>query len=947
MQYRFFKGITLAIACLWMMPLAATSQETIPNDPAMRQGKLPNGFSYFLRKNNKPASEIMMRLAVKAGFYHEDADQKELAHLLEHLAFNGTKHYPGDGIREFFNASGFKPGTNWNASTSSLYTDYFMNIPSGKQDIYSKCFQVLRDWAQDMTLTPEAIDAERGVVMGEMRYNDYRNMRENAVIARRAAHPMYPVDWRALHEHNILNFKYPSLLRFYKDWYRPELMAVIIVGDIDVDATEKMIQQLFGDLKTPDQPRQEGDLMAKFKVPMPGRKQFISMQHKEDKAIEIKIIQKRAAGNQGDRLVSDIRSDLIDELYSAMVRHRLEELSEDQSLLNGVFQIIQRDGSSTYKDQDELMTSISLIPDQSPRNAVNKVWAEIHRIARDGFSAAEFKQAQAETEVLIRSEESSRESNASIAANFQDHFVFGTAAPSAEQFTTLSKQLLEKITLEEVNRFAKAWIKEDVNMDVVIFGPEDKQLPDSATMFAWLNAAAKVKLPAYRPKEPISKDFSPYIKITPVDAKSALVSVKKIEELGVTEAVLSNGLRLVLKPLATEKEEIMMKGFRPGGLTKYSEEDVLQASRIFAVSNPLYLKFGKERFAKFLSEHDLRTGLGLEANSSILSGSCKTSDMEHMLQLLYINMNNPVKDTAYFRSRIEADKRIQWAVRGQSGQLYTDSMNKLTFTDDRYARPWPTDAQYAKLNLDRMYDIHRKEFSTPAAFTIILTGRFNPDEAIAQFIKYFGSAAPAPKQDTPPAIYTRAFTGKQDKTFYVGLDTMASVNLFYPGTYAVSQRNDIILQLLGEAFDISMMERIREKEGGAYSVASAISKGRELGDHYAFSVTFLPAMNNVEPMIAASVEELKKLQQNGVSEALFRQAKERVLYRYRLNLQERYFWAQYLEDQYRFDGSLDEVLKIPGIIDLISLEELNQAARRYFTTDNMMRFVSMPKTAKQ
>lgn len=934
-------------------------EDVIPADPEVRTGKLSNGLTYYIRKNQVPTDKVSLRLVVNAGSPHEDPDQLGLAHLLEHMAFNGTKHFPKGAIRDYFNSLGLQPGNDWNASTGD-FTDYFMDIPSGNSQAFSNCLQILRDWAQDMQLNPDEIDAERGVVLGEFRSGSAPGFIAEMSLQQKLVYnnPKYmypdPVTWRAAHDKNIKGFKHELLRRFYRDWYRPDLQAVIVVGNIDVAEVEQKIRQLFGDLKMPETVRDPLPLTAQMLVNLPGKRQYITVSSRDAAMVTFRFYQKRKASSPVVRTLKNVRNAMNDALYDEMVRQRLKMLMRNHpDLLSNTYHNRSRTAFGVNGGVEMLTTTIMVKPDQPLQPAVKQVMAEMNRIATDGFTETELQYAkpkvlQYQRELAVR-----YRSSYDMARLYQDHFLNSVATPAPGEMNSLYEKIIEETTVAEISAVAREWLNDMQNADIGIIAPEigHVEVPSEKDMWKCVAEAKRVKLPAYKAPEQVTGSFLAGKQLPAAPGK--VVEADRVdEELAFRTITFTNGMRLILKKSRPEKgkeDQVSLTGIKPGGVQAYAKKDSLNAANLgcFSVRQSGLGKYNKFQMEEFLSEKQLNISFLLGNLETEISGTCRPQDMETMLEIMYLQMTDVRKDPAAFEvwRQQERKEAAAYAVRNASYVFAMDSARNILHAgrDTRIYRQLNR-PEIDQLNFDRMYEIYREQFASPAGFTMILTGQFDEAEAIRLMSKYCGGFAKEERRQlfaTPGVI--PIVRGLQ-KTFYFGTGSGADVQLHFSGTYQPGIRSELLLQYVRYALEMKIRERLREKEGGTYSATTGCMQGREWGDAYCYSIYFNCTPDNVEHMIDAAKDEITTLKK-GIDEKFFLDTKQMVKEDWQKRLSRPDFWPAYLKDQYRYNEDNNVILRRLGLIDIITREDVNEALQQYLDVNTMTRLVLMPETS--
>ena len=538
----------------------------LPLDPNVKVGKLSNGFTYYIRKNSEPANRATLSLVNKVGSVLETEEQRGLAHFLEHMCFNGTKHFPKNKLIEYLGEAGVRFGADLNAYTGFNETVYQLPIPLDKPGLLKNAMQILRDWAQDATLDEEEIDKERGVVLEE------RRLRLGA--QQRIQDQLFPVIFNNSRYSNRLpigteevlkNCSYESLRKFYKDWYRPNLQALIIVGDINIKAIEKMIIDKFSDLKNPQQelPRTE------YSILLLNKNQFSAITDIEQPEMSIDVQFKNRAGS----LITedDYRKKIIQSVFNAMLTDRLNELGLQENM---PFTELSGSISGIVADLDAFGMAVKPKPGETEK-AFKALWTELERIKRFGFTTTELSRAKANMLSLMESafKEKDKTPSDQFVKEYVQHFLKGDASPGIEFEYNLYKTSLERIFVEDVNHFFSHWYG-DTNRDITITANEkDKaSLPSEALINQWIKETGETNITAYIDNA-IDNILMP---VKPVAGKVA--SEKKIPEINATELALSNGIKVILKPTTFKKDEILFSASSPGGLSLVSDDKFYAAN---------------------------------------------------------------------------------------------------------------------------------------------------------------------------------------------------------------------------------------------------------------------------------------------------------------------------------------------------------------------------------
>ncbi|HQS52218.1 MAG TPA: pitrilysin family protein, partial [Daejeonella sp.] len=618
---------------------------TIPLDPAIRTGKLPNGFTYYIRKNIEPKNRVQLYLANKIGSIMENDDQRGLAHFMEHMGFNGTKNFPKNDLVNYLQKAGVRFGADLNAYTSFDETVYQLPIPSDDPEVLKNGIQIMRDWAQDATLDPAEIDKERGVVLEEKRLGKGAQQRmQDKYLPMLFNNSRYSDRLPIGTEEVLKNFSTETIKQFYKDWYRPDLQALIVVGDIDVDAMEQTIKAKFSDLKNPAKPRQR----TKYSISLLNKNQFIAVTDKEFPVSVAQIMIKHPES----KLITttDYRNSILRSLFNSMIGTRFADMSKqaDPPFLQAGANI-----SGFLAGLDMYNVFVVAKPGEMERG-FKAILTETERVQRFGFTQTELDRAKQSylTNMESAFKEKDKTPSESLVNEYLRHFLEQEASPGIEYEYKMANSMTGGISLSDVNNLAKKYIT-DVNRDVIIMGPEkDKDnLPDEAKVESWISGTKQSNISPYVDQvsdKPLLSDKL---------SGGKVISESKIPEIGLTEFKLSNGVKVVLKPTDFKNDEISFSAFSAGGSSLYSDADFQSALYATAIiRNGGLGEFNSVQLPKLLSGKKVSVSPYITERFEGISGSTSPKDIETALQLTYLYFTQPRKDAETFKGLIAQQK---------------------------------------------------------------------------------------------------------------------------------------------------------------------------------------------------------------------------------------------------------------------------------------------------
>jgi len=912
-------------------PTKSTSEPAVPLDPAVKVGKLPNGFTYYIRKNVEPKNRVVLYLANKLGSILETDDQQGLAHLMEHMSFNGTKNFPKNELVNYLQKTGVRFGADLNAYTSFDETVYQLPIPSDDPTIVKNGIQIMRDWAQDATLETAEIDKERGVVIEEKRLGKGAQQRmQEKYLPMLFNGSRYSNRLPIGTEEVLKNFKPETIRKFYKDWYRPNLQALIVVGDIDVAEMEKMIKAKFSDLKNPvnQLPR------TAYSIPLTGKNQFIAVTDKEFPVTVAQILIKHKEQPLLTR--ADLKNSVIRSLYNQMLGARFSELSKQA---NPPFLQAGSNISGFLAGLDAATTFIAAKPGELEKG-LKTTFTEVERVKRFGFTATELERAKAS--FLNAQESAYKEKGKTPSDNFvQEYlqlFLKGTVSPGLDYEYNFYKETIPAITLADVNGIAKKYIT-DTNRDVILMAPEkDKDnLPKEATVNEWINSVLKDNITPY--VDQVSD--KPLLAKKPVAGK--VVAETTIAELGVTELKLSNGVKVLLKPTDFKNDEISFYGFSPGGTSLYSDADYQSAANAASViSRGGVGEFNSIQLPKYLNGKRVFVSPGISERSESISGSTTPKDLETALQLTYLYFTAPRKDPEIFKGIISQQKGNLANRDSDPNAVFSDTVSAVLGSYS-VRRTGPSVAKLDQINLDRAYEIYKERFADASDFTFTIVGSFEVAKIKPLLEQYLGALPATNRKESAVNLGIRMPVGIVNKTVYKGQEPKATVRLTFGGDYTYTENNNNQLDGLAEVLNIKLLERLREDEGGVYGVNASSSYQKFPTNRYSLTVSFGCAPENVEKLIASTLDEIKKVKTNGGAAVDIQKFVAEETRSTETNLKSNQFWLGTLVNAAQNEEDPKAVLKYVESLKKVTPESLKEAANTYLNGKNYIRLVLMPE----
>jgi len=903
----------------------------IPVDPGVKVGRLPNGLTYYIRKNAEPKNRAELRLVIRAGSVLETNNQQGLAHFMEHMAFNGTKNFPKNELVNFLQSAGVRFGADLNAYTGFDETVYQLPVPTDSARLFERAFQILEDWAHNVTIDPAEVEKERGVILEERRLGRGAGQRlRDKYFPVLLNNSRYASRLPIGTEEVLTTFKPEVLRQFYKDWYRPDLMAVVAVGDFNPTEVETMIREKFGRIPAVQSPKPR----TEYDVPPHKDTKVVIVTDPEQPNTVVQVIYKRPEIKE--RTLNDLRESIKRGLFNTMLGNRIQELTQQA---NPPF----LGGYSNYSDfigNIDAFTSIAVAKEGNVERAIRAVLDENARVKQFGFTPTEL--ARAKQEFYTNVEQSYSERDKTRSSSFVNEYVqnFTDKEPytSIEFYFDFLKKQQAGITLQEVNALVDQFIRNE-NRAVIVMAPEkDKdKLPTVAQIISYVDDTGK-NLTAYEDK---TLD-APLVPTPPTP--SPVANAREIKEIGVTEWTLRNGVRVVLKPTNFKNDQILFAGTSFGGTSLYDLKDY-QSARFSSTLASLggTGAYSQVQLGKFLSGKQASAFPYVGELSEGINGSAAPKDLETALQLVYSYFTQPRKDpevVAGFLSNQRSALQNQIST-PTPARVFQDTVSVTLGSNNPRRQPLKP-ADLDQIDLDRALKIYQERFANAGDFTFYFVGNFKEATLKPLIEKYLGGLPATSATEKFKDLGIRIPAGQISKTVYRGLDPKASVQLVYSGDLTWSPETTTQLDALAEVLEIKLTEKLREEESGVYGVGAGAGYSRYPVPRYTFRISFGCAPENVEKLIAKTQELINDLKQKGAVPADIAKFKAETRRETEVQLKDNQFWLGYLQTQYYNNDDPTEILRENEQLNKVTVESTKAAANQYLSS-NYARFVLLPE----
>jgi zinc protease len=911
--------------------LLPSETQKVPVDTAITVGRLDNGLRYYIRANKRPENRAELRLVINAGSVLEDNDQRGLAHFVEHMAFNGTKHFAKQEIGAFMESIGMRFGPSLNAFTSFDDTTFVMQLPTDKLGILDRAFLVMEDWSQNLLFEPEEIDQERGVIIEEWRLRRGAAARmQDQVLPVLLKGSRYPDRIPIGTKESLQTFPRERLTQFYKDWYRPDLMAVVAVGDFDPAVIERLIKAHFSGIPAAAIRRPR----PSFEVPEQPGTSFAIVTDKETPTATIAIYNKLPAREQST--VSSYRQRIIDHLYAGMVNDRLAELSQKP---NPPFVAANVDRSIFVRTLEAATLSALVKPD-SIEQAVDALLTESERVARYGFTLAEFDR---EKRNLLRvyeqavTEKASQDSG-DLADEYVRNFLVDESIPGIAWEYEQHKRGLPGVTLAEVNALAREW-NGDRNRVVVVVAPDQPGLtPPTEAKLASVMAAVGMK----RIDPPVDGTHSEVL-LPVLPVPGSVVATKTIPEAGLTVWTLSNGVTVVVKPTTLKQDEVVFRAFSPGGTSLAADRDYVAAmtsAQVIAAGG--VGSFDLTNLRKALSGKVAVVSPTIGETHEGLSGGGSVKDIETILQLIYLNVTQPRADASIFGIMTDQMKTLLANRRAMPDTVF-DEMVQTTMTQNHFrARPLSPEV-VGEMNLDKSLAFYKDRFADASDFTFVFVGSLDLEVLKPQVERYLGSLPSLRRKETWKDVGVKPPRGVVERTVTKGIEPKGRVRLVFSGPLTWTAADRVALETLGMVLEGQLGLVLREEQSGTYGVEVNTETQRFPTPEYQMSVDFSCDPARADALVKTALVEIGKLRLDGPSEKYVGDTRQALLRQWETNSQDNAFLLDQVADSLKFGDDVRAVADEPNIYRELTAATLRDAARQYLDTNNYVRVTLMPE----
>jgi len=910
--------------------------QVLDQDPKLIKGTLPNGLTYYIRENSRPEKKVELRLVVKVGSIVEDDDQLGLAHMAEHMAFNGTKNFKKNEIVSFLQDIGVGYGNDLNAYTSFDETVYILPIPIDKPGNLEKGFQVLEDWAHLVTYLDEDINAERAIILEESRLGKsgeermfkkvYPEMFKGSRYAERL-----PIGVDSI----IRNFQPDAIRRFYRDWYRPDLMAVVVVGDIKKEEALEMINRHFAGLANPAEPRKRDY------ADVPPYQSPTSVVATDKEAISYSFgLMFPAYKVKPTETVEEYRQDLVQNLYESMLNARFRELTQKE---NPPFVYAGASFGSYARLHESFMVQAATGTNDI-RKGIDAVAEEIERIKRFGFTQSELERAGKNLLAFYERAWNNREKteSAMYADEYVANFTTDEPVPGIDREYELAKQFIPGIELDEVNRLTDRF-RNEPNYFTYVMGPDNSAVMTAPTGPEVLEAvAAKAKSPEITPYSEAAVATS----LLTTEPKPGKVEARAINPtLGTTTYKLSNGVLVTFRPTDFKDDQILMAAYRFGGINKYGVNDKYDAENaVNAVTSMGIGKLTPTDIRKVTAGKTASLSPYLTGTTEGFRGSSSNKDIETMLQLLYLYVMEPRADSSLYRSFIQRSK-AQFAMMGANPQIaFIDTVFSTLYNGNPLApTAIPKSEHYDRISMSRSLEIYKDHLGDVSGMQFYFVGSMNVEEIIPLIEKYIGSLPASGKVTNYVDNKVRPARGDKDLVFRKGKEDRSLILTLISGEAPFSHDLGFRLQALSDIMNIKIFEEMREKIQGIYTGSTGASLTKIPYSNYDFMLRLPCGPDKTDTLLEAFNTEMYNIAIKGPDTATLQKVKIQWLEEYRVNIKTNEYWLSKLQQFAQGESAPERMLNFERYVNALQPADIRTAARMIMAAPSKLTAILKPE----
>ena len=922
----------LTIVALFFACNIYAQQGKIDNDNTIRKGILPNGMTYYIRHNAQTKGVADFYIAQKVGSILEEKRQRGLAHFLEHMAFNGTKHFPGNtlqpGIVAWCESVGIKFGANLNAYTSVDQTVYNISAaPVTREGVIDSCLLILNDWSHELLLTDKEIDKERGVIEEEWR------TRRSGMAMQRLSEQAMPIIYAGTKYSDCMpignidivrTFPYNDLRDYYSKWYRPDLQAIIVVGDINEDKIEEKIKKLFAKIPLPQNPAH------RIYYPIGNNEKMIlyTATDKEQPTVNFTLYMKRDVTPKQERnTIRNYADDYKTNILRMAINDRLEELSRTKnapfisaSVRSGNFFL------ASTKDAFELS---GVLKEGKAIEAIQLLVGEVERARANGITIDELKRGKAEMLSYAENDYNDRSNrrNGEFVEQCVQNFLEETPIIEPEKELEMVRKLDKKVTIDDVNALAKTIITNQ-NQVVTMFGPDKNtfKMPTNSSIENAILKAQKQHYTPYKTQNTLTERL-----ITKLPKPGSIIS-ERTYKYGYTEFTLSNGLKVYVRPTNFEPDEVNLKLFSLGGKNIYPDSEMPNLTYLMAGATiGGVAQYNDLTLEKMLAGKTATVTPFIDNDTRGMAGTSNVKDTKTLLELVYLYFTQPRKDPQAFKNLMEQQQEFLTNAHVNPMLAYNDTLHKVAYATNRMASM--DKEQLKRVNYNRIMHIYKELFANAANFKLILTGNININKLKPLLCQYIATLPSNNTKETIGTYEPKLVDGKKTYIFHKKQTTPTAITtIVIKGKMEYNNRNELLMDAIGQLLRIVYTEKVREDKGGTYSVQASGDLQHHPNDEALLRIAFQTDPQKYNDLIPIVYKELEKMATEGPSQQDLDKVKAYELKVYNQVLRMNNYWEYVLyTDLY---NGIDVDTDFRYIVENMTCDDIRTTLRNLLNQNN-------------
>ncbi|MDG5799287.1 insulinase family protein [Marinilabiliaceae bacterium ANBcel2] len=909
------------------------SKDKIPLHPDVRKGVLDNGLTYYVKSNSEPENRASFYIVQNVGALLEEDHQDGLAHFVEHMAFNGTKHFPEKELLSTLERHGVAFGRNINAYTSYNETVYnISDVPINRPMLLDTCLLILKDWSNGLLLTDEEIDLERGVILEEWRTRRNANVRMREqwlpVLLKDSKYAKRDV----IGDTTVIKHHDPDVLRdFYHKWYRTDLQAVVIIGDFDAEKVEEKVIERFSKIPAvedaPERPL--------FEIPEKEGTEFVLATDREATNTVINIYIPRRNSDFEKKTLTDLRNSYIESLYNRMSQNRIQEILQQGTppFINGHSQT-----SSFLRGYDTY--TINVVANQrESKKGLKRILIETERIKRHGFTPTELERAKADILSGLESRYNERDKidNDTYARMFQQNYLTNAAAPSIEFEYEFANNVMQGITAEEVSEMANKWIKDD-NRTIVITGPEDDDHLTKKEAFAVIDSIKEMEIEPYEDEETVDE------LITKTLPGSQIINTKNIDQLDAVEWTFENGTKVIYRHADYNKDNVSLYGYSKGGSSIWDDQYV---PNLMLINNLIDFygvgDFSATTLQRMLSGKNVSISPFINTYREGLQGSSAPRDFETLMELLYLYFEEPRFDEDAHNAIMGRYRSTLMQMQNDPRKIQSDTLSSL-LTDNHLRVRKLDNSLLDEISLEDIENIYNDRIQDASDFTFFIVGNIEKERVKELSKKYIGSLNSTNREEEWIDRGIRFPTGKQENIIELPLEVpKATVHISFASKTEYSPLNNMYMRTLRGVLNLRYIDTIREEEGGTYGTSVNWSLNRKPVEEGQIQISFETDPDRVDNLKPIVYREIQRIIEEGPRKEDFEKTVENILKDREQNRRRNAFWMNSLQNFYLKEINYADPDNYENIIKSMTPKEFQSFVKSFFENANVVDVLFIPE----